>query len=32
MEKLTRMLGRVRGEWEVMVEGWGLLFVAEFAG
>ncbi len=32
MEKLTRMLGRVRGKWEVMVEGWGLLFVAEFAG
>ena len=32
MEKLTRMLGRVRGTWKAMCEGWGLLFVAEFAG
>ena len=32
MEKLTRMLRRVRKGQDVMLEGWGLLFVAEFAG
>ena len=32
MEKVTRMLGLVREEWEVRVEGLGILFVAEFAG
>lgn len=32
MEKLTRILKRVRRGQEVMLEGWGLLFVAEFAG
>ena len=32
MEKLTRMLVRVRGEWEVMTDGWVITFRRRICG